>query len=308
MSRWRASFERADSFWNSARSGTALILVFLALAVFYYFNTPSPGKSVAALAVAASLMTFRKEPSGLEKFFWMGVLFVFLFIEVRSIDNYEVDSKKSFLDATARQEADFGKVLKQNHDEFEATMARSGMIQTKTEQAADLAKDSLENITGGGSVPCVVPQTHAVVNGVIPLVVWNRGKKNSLTGLELKVLAESEFLDQRSLFYKPSAEPGTLHPSWAKPIPTGITPQVDSNGVAHYIIEIWAQNGFYTEVLNFRRGKYDLPWAYQYWLTKQPGAMASPSKPIRQTVDTKCYSPQWSDDLGDGKPVKHPSQ
>jgi hypothetical protein len=154
-----------------------------------------------------------------------------------------------------------------------------------------------------------VPQSHAVVNGLVPLVVWNKGVHN-LTGVEVRLLSEREFLDGGSIFYKPPAELGTLRSEWPKPIPEGVIPKPEDNGVANYIAEIWTQNGYYTEVINFRRGKYMLPWAYQYWLTKQFGfppkqPFATEIKEARKAMKA-CGQNQWSDDLGDGKPVKKP--
>jgi hypothetical protein len=91
----------------------------------------------------------------------------------------------------------------------------------------------------------------------------------------------------------------------AKPLPQGIIPHPESNGIANYTAEIWTQNGYYTEVINFRKGKYSLPWAYQYWLTQQrpfhPNEDPKAIVLIAHMTD-RCRQPEWSDDLGDGKP------
>jgi hypothetical protein len=63
-----------------------------------------------------------------------------------------------------------------------------------------------------------------------------------LTGVEIRLLSETEFPDEESIFYKPPAKLGTLRPEWPKPLPEGITPKVDEDGVAHYIflrIIVW---------------------------------------------------------------------
>src|ERR1700733_10989743 len=90
MSRIRV---RADQFWKSSVSG--LVILGIAALVFGYWSwhIPSPGKAVPALAVLAAIMTFRADVGGLEKFVWMGVLFAFLFLELRAINK----DRKEFL-------------------------------------------------------------------------------------------------------------------------------------------------------------------------------------------------------------------
>jgi hypothetical protein len=74
-----------------------------------------------------------------------------------------------------------------------------------------------------------------------------------LTGVEVRLRSLSELLDGSSLFYKPPAELGTLRHEWAKPLPEGVIPRPGDDGITYYIAEIWTQNGYYAEVINFRR-------------------------------------------------------
>jgi hypothetical protein len=78
--------KRIDYVWKSGLAGLLLVSGFIALSAIWFHWTPSPGKAVAALAVGATVMTFRGELGGLEKFCWTGVLFALLLIEVRAID------------------------------------------------------------------------------------------------------------------------------------------------------------------------------------------------------------------------------
>jgi hypothetical protein len=133
------------------------------------------------------------------------------------------------------------------------------------------------------------------------LVIWNKGK-NNLTGVEVLLLNESEFLGGAE-FYKSPTELGTLPFEWPKPLPEGVIPVPGTDGVAHFIAEIWTQNGFYTEVINFRRGKYSLPWAYQYWLTRQVPFRGKEGQGMAGRLISACSQAKWSDDLGDGKPI-----
>ena len=61
--------------------------------------------------------------------------------------------------------------------------------------------------------------------------------------------------------------------------------------------------------MNFRRGKYVLPWAYQYWLYKQSpmyDKRGAKRNGMMAAIIPACKSEKWSDDLGDGKPTKQP--
>jgi len=246
---------------------------------------------------------------GKEKIAWTLLLLGFLVVEFRSLDKEHAANEELQNASRYDQEFNLLKLLLANQRDFDATMKKSGDILDTTKQVGTLAQENLESITGEGSVPCIVPQSHAVVNGRVPLVVWNRGH-NNLTGVEVRLLSQAEFLDQESIFYKPPAELGTLRFEWPKSLPEGVVPILESNGVANYIAEIWTQNGYYTEVINFRRGKYTLPWAYQYWLNKQFGfppkqSLKNELKEAREATKT-CSQPKWSDDLGDGKPTPKP--
>jgi hypothetical protein len=81
----------ANDIWKSHYFGWALISCSGLGYLYWSSHVPSPGEAVAALAVLAAIMTFRGEIGGLEKFFWMLVLFAFLFMELRAIDKDRAD-------------------------------------------------------------------------------------------------------------------------------------------------------------------------------------------------------------------------
>jgi hypothetical protein len=177
-------------------------------------------------------------------------------------------------------------------------LAQQKAVLKKINTAAKLAKDNLAALTGEGSYPCIVPQSHAVIKAAIPLFVWNRGI-NPLTGVEIKILSSSEFINIKSRFLKPFIDIGTLRSGWGKPLPYIIYPKLGKDGTANYTADIWTQNGFYVESINFRRGKYMLPWAYRYRLIK----VHVMKNMTMNEIMKECVTQKWSDDLGDGKPT-----
>jgi hypothetical protein len=90
------------ALWKSKWTGMVLIAGFICLFAEWFFHGPSPGKAAAALAVAAAVMTLRPDMGGLEKVFWMLVLFGSLLIALRAI--YEDRLEHELGQAKVRQE------------------------------------------------------------------------------------------------------------------------------------------------------------------------------------------------------------
>lgn len=252
---------------RSQRFFVAMQFVGLIVAVFLLFSKiPPPGVAVAILSAAAIIMTFHEKMGKWHKILWVVITALFLYIELRAIDHAQDEQ-----------------------------LAQQQTVLEKTQNVAELARRNLETVTGDGSHPCIVPQSHASRSGGIPLVVLNRGI-NPLTGVEIQILSDQEFLDGTSLFRKPKVNIGTLRSEWGKELPDFIMPKLKSDGTAHYLAEIWTQNGFYMETIYFRRGKY-LPWAYQYNLAKvtniKTGKLSSISK---NEMIQDCVQNKWSDD------------
>ena len=288
-------------------------IVVASFCVYWYWHPPVPSKAVLILTgVTVVMALFDMRTS--HKAVYVLLVICLMSIENRAINRDRTDAtnaeEKRRKEENAQFQAIAGRLtasIQQSQVHFDVTMEKENAVLDQTKGVAELSQQNLAAVTGKDSLPCISPQSHAVVNGVVPLVVWNKGK-NVLTGVEVRIYSQEEFLDQTSLFYKPPAELGTLRPEWPKPLPEGVTPKPDKDGVAHYIAEIWTQNGYYTQVINFRRGKYMLPWAYQYWLTHQVQFHPKGNKAIGMMGKTTkvCRQPEWSDDLGDGRPNPNP--
>jgi hypothetical protein len=249
----------------------AALLGFFARAISWYFHIPSTGQGGVLLAVAASLMPlFWEKIGGVQRMFWIALLFLLLAVEHRAINKDQQELAGTF-------------------------QGIAGQLNESTQKA----KDILANISGEGSFPCIVPQSHAANDTSIPLTIWNKGEKNNLTGVRVSILSQSEFLNGGP-FVKPLIDVGTVPPDWGEPLPP-ISPKLGPDGEAFYQIHIWAQTGFYVEGIRFRKGKYKLPWAYEFWLEKEIVSFKTSSS--RGVAIADCSTKGWSDDLGDGKPI-----
>jgi hypothetical protein len=122
---------KLDALWKSRTFGWLLILAAFFLFASWQFHVPTPGKAVAALAVAAAVMSLRPEATGLERTAWVLVLCGFLYVELRTIDKDRSDSARQQGIDRQQEDSRFDGILKANRDQFDATMKRAGMIQQK---------------------------------------------------------------------------------------------------------------------------------------------------------------------------------
>jgi len=115
--------------WHRKPLSTFWLYVFICFLWYWETAVPSPGKAVAALAVAAAAMSVRGEMRGKEKVAWLMVLFAFLSVELASIDK-EREASEVLRVATRQQETenfrDIGngieKSIRQSQADFNITM------------------------------------------------------------------------------------------------------------------------------------------------------------------------------------------
>jgi hypothetical protein len=125
-----------------------------------------------------------------------------------------------------------------------------------------------------------------------------------LIGVSVTIHKASDFGDSPAFFTAPEYAVGVLYPKQFKTLKTFIDPQPDPDGIAKYVIMISAQNGETWENLHFRKGRYaanGYPWAYRLNVSKIE--IVGPNETqTRRVLDR----PIWSDDAGEGRPVKTP--
>jgi hypothetical protein len=169
-----------------------------------------------------------------------------------------------------------------------------------------LAEESFKTITGADSFPYVVPQP-AAYPGPIPLFVWDHGEY-ALTGVTLTIRRSNDFS-----FVGNPVDVGILHPGWGKPLSTAVLPSPDPNtGVDIYLIEMYTQSDFFTEIIHFRKSKDGKYWAYKFWVqqakfgkrTEKPTPRPKlPAIPKNGSVSFTVYDrSKWSDEPQDDKP------
>src|SRR5229473_4353267 len=127
---------------------------------------------------------------------------------------------------------------------------------------SNLAEESFRTITGAQSFPYIAPQP-AEYPGPIPLFVWDHGKY-MLTGMTITIRRGDDFS-----FFQPPLDIGTLHPGWGKPLAAMISPRPDpKTGEDIYLVDMYTQSDYFTEVIHFRRSKDGKYWAFKFWVQK----------------------------------------
>jgi len=137
--RWKL---KADSVWRSGWLGVFFIVAAALWITWWHYHTPAPGKAVAALAVAAAIMSLRPEATGIERSAWMLIIGAFLFVELRAIDKDRSENAREQQEAKTAEDARFAESLKQNQNEFKATMGRM-------EHLDELSRENIDEVTGG---------------------------------------------------------------------------------------------------------------------------------------------------------------
>lgn len=309
--RWRitgrleASLSEARNrrVWHKQPLSVLLLYVFGGALAIWNTHVPSPGEAVAALAVAAAVMTLLGEMRGVEKVAWILILFGFLGVELASIKIERVTREAEQSSAHLEQLKHFQAIgdaistsVEQSNRNFAATLNRTNQV--------------LTNVTGGESFAYISPQNFNP--DAFPGVVWNNGEQ-ALTGLTLTIAHTTEppALWGSSLFQPIFI--GTIGPHEYAPVPNFLfQPKADpKTGQDNYWIFLSAQNGTVSQSLYFRRDhNHPNMWAYSFTVSKQtisekPQAqrLMVKGKPIqfphRVTTYKLLLYRDWSDDLAD---------
>src|ERR1700674_4483680 len=272
-----------ESRWKRQQSGWELILCFICLLAFWHWDIPAPGKAVAALALAAAIMSFRTDLRGLEKFFWLSLLIAFLWLEFTAIDKDRDDN-------AIKTDQHFQAIIANSDREFKSTMGKSKTLLDTTQSVSNLTNKNLMNITGGTSFAYLRPQVEGAGKGPVALAVWNNGNE-ILTGVTITISRTND-PNWAAEFFNPYSI-GTIAPHDFARLPVAITPHLTANGLDHYWVMISAQNGTVDETVDFKDSKkFPETWAVRIRVSKRVKINA------QSTIFPLLMVRGWSDEPG----------
>lgn len=122
----RTAQERFERIWRHRALGWTLLAGFTSLFLYWRSNLPTVGKAIAALAVVAAIMATLRNISGVLEFAWVLLLFGFLFVEMRAIDE---DKRKTteelthhFNDISNQAQQNMKDILKDENENFKSIL------------------------------------------------------------------------------------------------------------------------------------------------------------------------------------------
>jgi hypothetical protein len=244
------------------------------------------------------------ELSSVRKGIAIALLSLLMILELRSIyhDREEVETQHTAEQKEMRD--DFASVLKQNQDSFSSTSAYLNSVIGGMERV-------FKGVTGGDSFVYLMPQTHVFTEpckspsgieqpSALAFTAENAGDY-PMIGVKIQFQNLKDLpLRANDVFYTlPDTDIPTIAPHSSIHIKGVLCPDINTNGEAAYWIFIYAQNGLVTQTLRLRKHNGGLPWAFTFTVNREHDN-TDPHGPIFPHV---LKNQEWSDDLGDGKPI-----
>lgn len=240
-------------------------------------------------------MSVRPEMHSAEKFAWVAVLVSFTILEVLAINR----SDKKVETAREEENKQFQSIAKgitdgyaSNQSQFKVTMDEAEKVFGKTKEAADLAKEGINEMMGAGSFLIIFP--HGTLSkveqdeGIFRLYATVRGKHvvwDAEVAMREGPLDEKWYAGPHELFQLRPIAPthlavvgGSIHPS--------------KTGTTTYGIQIEARGVWELENLQVRFNPERQKWEFQYWVYKETaGSTPRPPILIKHIDWTSIYFP-----------------
>jgi hypothetical protein len=237
-----------------------------------YTRLPWPGVAVAIIAVLAAVMSVHPDMHPRHKVIYFSLMAALLLTEFRAMRKDREDVEQKALADRAAQDAAFAQVLNRENEQFGATKRGfsdtaqnlNGVLQT-TQGVANLAKDNLQQVTGGNTYAYVVPENFFGPNRLF-VEILTVGHYN-LTGVKVVIAAvtvgsncplDESVNDPGCELHTTGslAEPidvGTIKGNSSRTLPAVGSMTTDANFGAHYVARIYAQNGITLENIELRK-------------------------------------------------------
>jgi len=237
----------------------------MSIACVYCWKTwpPVPTVAISFLGVVAVIMTVRGDrPYLVEKAVYVLIAFALFSAEMRAVyqDRAEHDRQQSESRATEAE------ARRKEAAAFAALLQKGDSLFNSTQKLQTLAKQSLENITGGESYAVVTPVLRYGRVHEIALSIRNCGKE-PLTGMTV-VIYDRRNPDFKNPIAASEFAPinvGTLHGGETRNLNVTISPVLTESAYTTYPYEldISAQNFTVQEYLTLKRGgRFD--WNFMY--------------------------------------------
>lgn len=249
---WERKWER---IWNGRAAVRVLTIIGAGCAIWSNICLPLPGVSVAILGAMAVIMSIGPRMRWPEKTAWMVLIFAMLLAEIHSIrfDRATNDAaQEKIRDAENKKFDTIAQGLKDSIDvskaQYGSTIDHVNRVLDKTQQAADLAKESVENITGGKAY-LVLTQLMPLPEKVNPQLSWTAFILGNRTVWDVQV-QEFEEPNQPQGWPNRTINLGPVSSKWSQNLLSESMPSRDKVNVYHFTV--MSRNMITTEEVKLR--------------------------------------------------------
>jgi hypothetical protein len=280
---WR----KAEQCWN--RNGVVagvLLVAGIGFALWAAMCPQSPGISIGLLAAAAGIMSVRPKMQLAEKLSWVVILVTLTVLEVLAIGRNDkaTEAIRDAQNLAFKGIADgLNESMTASKGQYKSTIEHVDGVLKTTQAVSSLARENLENLTGGDSYAFVYPD-NIIDEGSDPahcrfvLKIHNDGKQ-ILTGVTVKVTRILISAPEKGFYFpgQPASVPdltpieiGTLAPHTGRVMPgPPWTPTLRPDQTGAYLLRITSQNGGFSELLYFKPSKDNRCLAYKFRVTSR---------------------------------------
>lgn len=204
------------------------------------------------------------------KIVWVVVFTILLILEVISIHLEDIKQKREQAFVTCEELRSFKGITEKldsattaSKVQYDSTISEVNGVLATTQSVATLAKEGVNNMTGGNSWGSVMAIPFSDAPNSLYLLVINNGKKYALHGVRLVIANESH----GSPYRMQSCGVGDIapHTGYNAPLSGSCVIVVDPSIRNHYLIVIGADNGGTMEELYMARGPNGIQADYEVY-------------------------------------------
>jgi hypothetical protein len=268
---------------------------------------PPVGVYIAVLGLLGVLVPLFRDLGRIgrkERAIWTFLVFGLVLLEIKSIyqDRSEHDAqqrqeRQEQLDRFKEISDGLSAAINKSEDQFQKTMDQTRTLIDSSTHIARMAKQSVDELTGGDSYAVVTPILYPLESRPeFRLTLYVRGRYPiSDADIELTKLPDVEFGTRRQLEELLQGKPtntvpifkGKVEPTRAQFLPQTIVGSTTS--VTEYIITVNARNGETVENLKVRWDESNSRWEYKV----EVGRLV-PTKPPLPSQSKKLLSSPWT--------------
>lgn len=239
--------------------------------IVVYYGRPPVGVYIAVMGLVAAFMAARKDPTGFEKFLWIGLMTILMCVEIANLYRTSDEQARIFskisgdLDTTKQGLQTTANSLRETAEKISTVETDERGIAKVTRENAATSREALDQMTATNSFPLMQP-AFEIPLGTVRLMANIKGSyglaefRYSVEQLyDPPSFLAGRFIDVQPEFYLSKTITGTM-------LPTVLHPSLSE--VTHYLIGMSCvcEDGPFTEELDLKVDVKNNVWMYKSWV------------------------------------------